>query len=640
MQKLGNALQNLGIAYIFKCCYDNHGIYSLERKKGEPGIKKLFALLLVVAMVISMAACIPADTDATTAGKLVGTTASEDTTIVMDTTDAISTPWNTYDCFDLTGIVADNKINVGITVNATVTSYDENDLTKYMESLTGLDIEFTFFSSDPDKRKQQLNQMIANEEKLPDVLFGIVDVTMASEYGRKGLLCDITEFLNNSPRLSRWMEAMTDYERNYFLTRLPDGVTGEIYHVPTPFRNTGVDAQEWIGAISSTMAENVGMVASEIDTIDEVYQYLYKTVKEDGNKNGKADEIGLIFRQNGYRANAEMWIINAYVHCTDTYIFNATDGEIWVPYNTLEYRQALITMNKWYSEGLISPMAYTLNDAAEPRSLVDAGSGSYTVVAWGGHPNLVCKAVSNGGQIGRDYTCMNTLADETGKGGYANIRDTYGLLKNAVIPMNEAEPERMEVAYLFCDLQYDWEVHKHWRYGVEITEEGGEGNWMRIDGEALGLKDKDGNWAGYEVISDNWPSETDDTWQFDPVYADATNAVVFGLSPGGTPLDTGTWAETGDRFAITYGCLWEKMEHKQPTELVYDLVYTLEETKVMNQYKKLYTDFVKSARAQMVTGVIDPSNDTVWDNYLKELKANGEDELIKAAQAAYTRMNG
>ena len=49
---------------------------------------------------------------------------------------------------------------------------------------------------------------------------------------------------------------------------------------------------------------------------------------------------------------------------------------------------------------------------------------------------------------------------------------------------------------------------------------------------------------------------------------------------------------------------------------------------------------MKQARAQMISGVIDPNDDAQWAKYLSDLKANGEDELIEAAQGAYDRMYG
>lgn len=589
-------------------------------------MKKLFALILAIIMVAGLVACGNTEPATTTAPKAT-TPAPTGTTAAPTTTEQGPTPWDTYDCFDLTGIVADNKINVGIPTNATVLDYDNNDLTKYLEELTGLDIEFTFFSSDSAERKQQLSLMIANREQLPDVLLGCVDKTMASEYGQDGMLCDITEFLENSPRLQPLVESMNDYERTYFQSRLADGVTGEIYFVPTPYINAGIDSQEVIGAISMTMAKNVGMDPAEIDTVQEVYEYLKAVVNNDANKNGVKDEIGLLYRPGGYRADGDEWIINAYIFCCDKYLFNVEDGTVYMPYSQDEYREAMIELNKWYKEGLISPLSFTVQHDSEVKALVDVGPGNYKIAAWSSHPTLVCESDST---IGEEYTHINTLADETGRGGYASIRDTYTLLQEAVIPMNEKEPERMELAYLFCDLAYVNDIYMHWRYGVE-----GE-NWEYVDGEAEGLKDSKGNWAGMRILNDTWSTETDDTWHYAPLYGNTTGSLAAGLTRGGTPYEV----KPGVRGLISSGNLIEKLEHERPAEQIFNLVYNEEETDVINEYLALYEEFVAQARAQMITGVIDPNDDAQWAKYIAELKANGEEDLVEAAQGAYDRMNG
>ena len=159
-------------------------------------MKKLFALLLAVIMVISVAACAPAEPGTTTTAPKAEDPAKTTTAAKAETTTAaVSTPWNDLENFDLTGIVEDNKVVVGINSNATVISYEDNALTQYMEELTGVEIEFVFFSSDGTEADQQLNLMIANQEKLPDVIFSVVDTTQATELGQQGLLCDITEFM-------------------------------------------------------------------------------------------------------------------------------------------------------------------------------------------------------------------------------------------------------------------------------------------------------------------------------------------------------------------------------------------------------------------------------------------------------------
>jgi len=586
-------------------------------------MKRLFALLLIVAMIVSMAACAPADDVTPTGGTTEGTQAPAATTTVPTTTE----PEDDWSSMDLTGIVADDVITIGIQTNATVLDYDDNHLTKYLEELTGLDIKFSFFSSDAAEAQQQLALMIANNEQLPDVLFGILNDALVAEYGRDGILADQTEWISKAYNFGRHLAVMSDFETNHLWSRLKDGVTGEIYSYPAAQYKQSNDNNEWLGAISSTMAKNVGMDATQIDTIDEVYQYLTKAIKEDGNKNGEADEIGLIYRQGGYRTNAELWIINAYIYCNDSYLFNLENGELYLPYNTDEYRQAMITMNKWYSEGLISPLAYSIQDNAEAKALIDVGAGNYKVVAWGYHPSLCCSSDS---RIGEDYTSMLCLADETGKGGYATLRDPYTLGRSATIPVNEKEPERMELAFRFCDLFADWEVAQRLRYGVEGV------NWEYVDGKAEGLKDSNDRWAGWRVINDTWSTETKDTWHTCPIGVIAEFAYDAGIVRGGQPQKD----ITGTLTAISKGCTNNKNAVGMPDEFVYDLVYNEEETGVMTEYKTLYKDFVLASRAQMVTGVIDPNDDAQWNKYLSELKANGEAELLEAAQSAFDRSNG
>ena len=186
------------------------------------------------------------------------------------------------------------------------------------------------------------------------------------------------------------------------------------------------------------MAANVGMDIDEIDTVAEVYEYLKKTVKEDGNNNGKSDEMGMLFRANSDLANATQWVINAYVYCLDAELFNVTDGEVWTPYNTDEYRKALIELNKWYNEGLISPMSYSLTENKEFKPVIDPLTSDYTVSIFGGHPTLVCEA---SGTVGLEYNPLPILADETGKGGYATLKDPFACTGTAFITTDCENPE-------------------------------------------------------------------------------------------------------------------------------------------------------------------------------------------------------
>ena len=585
-------------------------------------MKKLFALLLAVVMVISMAACAPADADPTT-------TAPAATTTAATTTAATTTEAEPFDPYDLTGIVADNKINIGIFTDPTVLDYEDNYLTKYLEELTGLEIEFTFFSKDETEKKQQLTLMIANQEQLPDVMMNIANGSMIDEMGQQGLLVDTTDFLENESYFWKaYIDTMNDFEKQYMYARSIDSATGEMYFVPGPYISNNADGQQYMTAISKTMAENVGMKAEEIDTVDELYQFLYKTTKEDGNGNGTADEVGLFFRQNGWMANAELWIINAYIYCNDSYLYNVEDGELYLPYNTDEYRQAMITLNKWYSEGLISPLSYSVNNWNDMKAVIDVGAGNYKAPAWGGHSSAVTNADTS---IGLDYTYGRTLADETGKGGYGSTTDPYSMYKTLTVPTNKAEPERETLGLRFADILCDKETVRRMRYGEPGV------NWDYLDGEAEGKKTFKGEWADMVIIDDEWSKETKSTWHYGNFSISTTGSVEAGLSFAGAEFVAFTPENRGN---IAYGCLADKQAAGMPDEVVYSLVYNSEEQEVVSEYQKLYKDFVLESRAKMVTGIIDPNDDAQWQKYMDELKLNGEDELVEAAQSAYDRMNG
>lgn len=591
-------------------------------------MKKLLALLLAVIMVISMAACAPADAGDTTANKPADTTAANnDTTAAATTTEAEITPWNTYDCFDLTGIVEDDTIVIGLCEKTGIIDWETNDLTVYMEELTGLDIKFEFFSSDYAEAIQQLNLMLADGQQLPDVIHMICNPTVQADWGAQGLLCDITDFLKRSPRVTAVLDSLTQYQRDYFWAYMPDPVTGEIYAVPSIDVSQGPDNTDWMGGLNQTVAKALGMDANEIDTIAELEAYLRGAIAYDMNGNGQKDEIGLLYRTAAWRGNGEMWLINAFIYCCDEYLFNVEDGEVYMPYNTDEYRQAMILMNKWHKEGLIAELSYTVAGNNEMKELINKGTGNYITPAFTCHPVLT---VNEDEPIGLEYVRLNTLADETGKGGYGGLLDSFVIDKGNVIPMNEEEPERMELGYLWCDIMLVDRIHKIFRYGMEGK------NWNYIDGEALGLKDSGGDWAGFEIIKDPISSQHNDCWGMDPIHAWTPGMYEAGLVCGGVPAN---W-DAAHRNNLAYGCVPEKLEHGTPEEVIYSLVYTADEQEVIDEYKNLYKGFMKEARAKFVTGLLDPNNDADWAQYLNELKLNGEAELLEVAQSAYDRMSG
>ena len=95
------------------------------------------------------------------------------------------------------GSKGDNTLTVGIPMYGSVSDFDENALTKYVEEELGVDLEFTTYVSNSGERMQQLTLQIAGNKELPDVFWGWQETSMAtiSEFGEKGYLQDLTELI-------------------------------------------------------------------------------------------------------------------------------------------------------------------------------------------------------------------------------------------------------------------------------------------------------------------------------------------------------------------------------------------------------------------------------------------------------------
>ena len=566
-------------------------------------MKRVFAIILAVLLVLGLGACTqqPSPTTANT---------TEPTTVA--TTQVPTTTEEPVDLslrpFALPGTVT---LTVGLMENGTVRSYEENYVTRYLELETGIDLQFVLFPMDYKKAQEQLLQMVENGEQLPDIILGIVDDRLRVKLGKEGVLEDLTPYFETSSfYMQNGLATMSSAEVSYLWAEMTEA-DGGIYAFPAFGEYNSPDRCAYLGAINKVWAEKVGMDADAIDTVEEVYAFLQKISETDLNENGELDEMTMLFRQDGFRANLEQWIINAYVYCLDDDLFNVTDGKVWTPYNTAEYRQALIELNKWFREGLIEKKTYDGFTDLDMKNML----ARQNMAIWGGHPSQMTNGTK---KVADTYAPLKVLQDETGLGGYAALRSPYNIQKDAFITSTCQEKE---LAFRLLDFMWDETCTHVMRYGEEGV------NWEHIDG--TGETDEHGNPAGIRILKDEWQTETQATWKLTPVYGK-------NQWHGGTPFDL----EEDHRNAISYGCKREMDRSKAPEELCQGMVFTAKEQKVRDAYASGYKSYVLQARWQFIMGVMDPNDDAQWNSYLLELKAKGEATLLEAYQTAYTRIYG
>ena len=564
-------------------------------------MKRVFAAVLAVLLALGTAACVqqPEPTTVATVQTTVPTTQVPTTT--AEPVDLSLRPFVEPGSVTLT---------IGLMENGTVLSYDENYVTQYLEEQTGIDLEFVLFPMDYKKAQEQLLQMVENGEKLPDIILGIVDDRLRVKLGKEGILADLTPyFATSSYYMESQLMGMPFRDLSYLRAAMQE-TNGAIYAFPAFGEYDSPDRCAYLGGINQVWAQKVGMNAETIDTVAEVYEFLKKVSETDLNENGEFDEIGMFYRQGGYRANLEQWIINAYVYCLDDDLFNVTDGKVWTPYNTQEYRQALIELNKWFQEGLIAQNTYDGFTDQDMKNMLSRQN----MAIWGGHPSLMTSGTKN---VANTYAPLKVLQDETGLGGYGALRSAYNLQKDAFITAQCREPE---LAFRLLDFMWDDTCQHVMRYGQEGV------NWEHIT--ETGETDMNGNPAGLRILQDDWQVETTATWKLTAVYGIQMH--------GGEALTI----PEGNRNAISYGCKWEMDRAESPAELCQGLIFDRKEQKTLDTYRNGYKEYVLQARWQFVMGVMDPRDDVQWENYLMTLQGKGEAPLLEAYQRAYTRIYG
>lgn len=510
------------------------------------------------------------------------------------------------------------KLTIGLPQNINVENYDTNDYTLWLEETANVDLEFVIFSGDKEEALTQLNLMISAGEELPDILwtFDAMDKETLFELGEDGYLIDLNPYFEEyAEHFWGAYNLLSEADQKNVFALGINPTDGALYGFPS-YANSYGDAPLAMTAINDKWLEAVGAEAPE--TVEELYEVLKKFATEDPNGNGIADEVPAVGSTSEYRADLIQYIINAYVYCHDQYLLNVTDGQVWVPYTTDEYREALIFLNKLIAEGLLSPMTFTITENSEIASFFTPSDGTALSGVVSGHPVLIAETDN---EVMLEYSGLAPLTAATELGGYAAFYAPTHSYFTAIT----ADCEDPVAAFKLLDLMSGTDSAKRMRYGVKGRD------W---DDAPEGTTDNFGIPASVQYLDTNihtWAKQGNASWhKLNSINAvGVLNTVV---------VDDGSW--TSKRTAL---CTEERLAYDSrevPAELISDLVYTAEENEIVSECKSLIKDYVKEARGLFATGVMDPSNDADWQSYLDSLEAMNLPGYLEVSQTAYTRMFG
>lgn len=509
-------------------------------------------------------------------------------------------------------VQGDGKVTVGIMQDATIPDYDTNALTVYLEEVTGLDIEWEFFSSSLDNTKRQITLMCTGGEKLPDVFLGIrFGHYMVNQFGEDGYFIDLTELMEEyAPNYQKALSNLPKEQQEYVKDKLVNTVDGCTYAMPTYDALEVPDYQQSMMYINKTWLDAVGMESPT--TIQELEAVLTAFATKDPNGNGKADEIPMLAQQS-----ARNWILNAFVEYDET-TFNVKDGKVWDPVYTDEFRQGVQYVNSLVSRGLCHEYGFTLS-GQEIKNLISPTDGSPMQVGiFAGHyegmTNVSTDALDH-------FIPLGTLADETGLGGY-NIINEPEVVFEGIITSDCKDPEE---AMKFLDAFYIDETVSRQRYGEKGV------HWEYEEGTTLyGGK-------GYIKVLD--------TQAFFDGSMNATLHNLLGIKTEWNyiSVDDGQPPIPGDRNSQAERLSQESYEMMKNSgkrrEFCLDgLVYTQEEYDMREEKAGKVTTYMSEQTTLFMQCLKDPNNDAEWNEFLTNLTSTGRKDVMKISQSAYDRV--
>ncbi len=509
-------------------------------------------------------------------------------------------------------------ITIGLNQSANVENYDTNQYTQWLEEQTGLNLEFSYFSSDATEAATQLSLMIFSGQKLPDVIWAFAGLkpAVSNEYGQDGYFIDLKDYFYEYGHYFWERQKLLDTVAQESLFALgTDQSNGAMYAFPT-YQESAGDRRasmtyingEWLGNLNLTMPTNT----------DELRDVLIAFRDKDPNKNGIADEIPMIGGTTRYRADIVSWLLNSFVYMNDMYFFTAKDGALNVPYTTDEYREGLRYVNSLVEDGLLSTLTWTISEDSELTAIVTPANKIAIAGVVGMHTSM---NLENNNPVGLQYTGLTGISSPN-CAGYAPLNsDSY-----VYTTFITADCETPELAFKLLDFMSSKESFNRMRNGE-----------LGVDWEyaAPGTDSGFGVDAAYNRINNVFGNQNNKTWN--------SIGATFALYRQEPPAfnDDGSWGS--DRTKISNNMLIDydaQAKANNPPEVVYDIVYTSDEMKSIQEISVTILDYVQEARAKFAAGVLDIDNDSDWNSYLKNLESMGLDTYLKTAQAAYTRQNG
>lgn len=547
--------------------------------------KKLVALLLSLALVLSLGAC-GGNGGSSTSSEASPSSTTEESGAAAESGDESQAETAETGEFQLP--IVDEPTTLSYFVaddsNAAImtTDWNDNEFYQEMERRTGVHLEFEMVSS--ADYQTNFNLMIASGN-LADMIY-----VGASYYAEgvdaaidDGYFLDLTDLVDEyMPNYEKIRTSDIQYE---LLSTTDSGRLGAVYELRQSKQGP------WLGLwIRQDWLDDLGLETPV--TFDDYHEVLTAF------KNEKGATAPLILNFSG--SDGEFGTMSGGLNVLNSWQLDETGKVNFGPYMDA-WKEYVTIMHQWYTEGLIDPDFMATDErTADMAKVVTGASGLFAALYT--MPS-VYEAASEDPNM--NLAPVNPPVMNEGDEGHIRLRDSYTSGNTAI----SADSENWEVALRWLDYLYTDEGALLANYGVE-----GDTFEFNEDGEPE-FTDKilanENGWTMTQTVASYLcPSAGIANW------SDWTRELAGVPEKDQACYDV--WSEFSDDWRLPSSVTLTQDESTERAALYADI-----------------STIVKEQTAQFISGALDIEEN--WDAYISALEASGMERAIEITQAAYDR---
>ena len=547
--------------------------------------KKLVALLLVLAMVLSLAACGNGG-NSSTSSETSTSSAAEDSSAAEE--GETGDDGETAEPGEFQLPIVDEPTTLSYFVaddsNCAImtTDWNDNEFYQEMERRTGVHLEMEMVSS--ADYQTNFNLMIASGT-LADLIY-----VGASYYAEgvdaaidDGYFLDLTDLVDEyMPNYQKVRTSDIQYE---LLSTTDSGRLGAVYELRQSKQGP------WLGLwIRQDWLDDLNLETPV--TFDDYHEVLTAF------KNEKGATAPLILNFSG--SDGEFGTMSGGLNVLNSWQLDETGKVNFGPYMDA-WKEYVTIMNQWYNEGLIDPDFMATDErTADMAKVVTGASGLFAALYT--MPS-VYEAASEDSNM--NLAPVNPPVKNEGDEIHIRLRDSYTSGNTAI----SADCENPEVAMRWLDYLFTEEGALLANYGIEgdtfeFNEEGKPEFTDKI------LNNENGWTMTQTVASYLCPSAGIANW------SDWTRELAGVPEKDQACYDV--WSEADDTWRLPSSVTLTQDESTERAALYADISTT-----------------VKEQTAQFISGALDIESN--WDAYIASLESSGIERAIEITQAAYDR---